>query len=210
MPQSIALIDAGYLKAEGARTLSVKTHNVAPDAQGCVQLLRSWAMSEQSPLLRVYWYDGAFEADDARDQKQRPYLDAISSCPGVQIRLGHIRETIPTWQHAVKKAVAACGVDLADFEKHFTFRPEMEQKGVDTLMVLDLVRLAQRNVYDTAFLIAGDRDLAEAVRVAQDEGRRVILLHPSGGGVATELRHLADEVRPLSLQDLKQMLRVRP
>ncbi len=86
----------------------------------------------------------------------------------------------------------------------------MEQKGVDTLIVLDLVRLAQRRAYDTAFLIAGDRDLAEAVRVAQEEGRRVVLLHPSGGGVATELRHLADEVRSLDETDLKLMLRVKP
>ncbi len=116
----------------------------------------------------------------------------------------------PSWQYAVKKALENCGVDLAEFEKHFQFRPVMEQKGVDTLIVLDLVRLAQRRAYDTAFLIAGDRDLAEAVRVAQEEGRRVVLLHPSGGGVATELRHLADEVRSLDETDLKLMLRVKP
>lgn len=210
MAQSIALVDAGFLKAEGARTLHVKTAQVSPDAQGCVALLRALAQNEQSTLLRAYWYDGAFESSDPRYQSQRPYLDAVSSCPGIQIRLGHIRENTPTWQHAVKKALANCGVALADFEKHFQFRPVMEQKGVDTLIVLDLVRLAQRRAYDTAFLIAGDRDhLAEAVRVAQDEGRRVILLHPAGGGVATELRHLADEVRALDEPMLRKMLRIK-
>ncbi len=209
MPQAIALVDAGFLKAEGARTLHVKTQQVAPDAQGCVIYLKSLAAGEGSTLLRAYWYDGAFESGDPRFQSQRSYLDAISSCPGIQIRLGHIRENTPTWQHAVKKAIANCGVTLADFEKHFQFRPALEQKGVDTLIVLDLVRLAQRRVYDIAFLIAGDRDLAEAVRVAQDEGRRVILLHPIGGGVATELRHLADEVRPLDEPTLRTMLNIK-
>jgi len=209
MPQSIALVDAGFLKAEGARTLHVKTHQIAPDAQGCVTHLKSLAAVEGATLLRTYWYDGAFESGDPRFQSQRPYLHAISSCPGIQMRLGHIRETTPTWQHAVKKAIANCGVTLADFEKHFQFRPVLEQKGVDTLIVLDLVRLAQRRAYDIAFLIAGDRDLAEAVRVAQDEGRRVILLHPAGGGVATELRHLADEVRPLDEPTLRKMLKIK-
>ncbi|MGH8906868.1 MAG: NYN domain-containing protein [Egibacteraceae bacterium] len=52
-----------------------------------------------------------------------------------------------------------------------TFYPGRQQKGVDTLVTLDLVRLAQRNAYDTAILIAGDRDLAEAIRTAQDSGK---------------------------------------
>ena len=38
-----------------------------------------------------------------------------------------------------------------------------EQKGVDTLLVLDLVTLAIRNVYDTAILVAGDQDYIEPV-----------------------------------------------
>lgn len=210
MPQAIGFIDVGFLKAQGAQALGTDRRSVTPDAQGCVTRLRELAGDEGSVLLRAYWYDGAFEVGHSRYQGQRSYLDAIASCPGIQIRLGHVREDIPAWHHALKTAIAACGVDLAEFEKHFTFRPEMQQKGVDTLIVLDLVRLAQRRAYDTAFLLAGDRDLAEAVRVAQDEGRRLVLLHPTGGGVATELKHLADEVRPLSQDELRQMLRVKP
>lgn len=106
--------------------------------------------------------------------------------------------------------MAACGISLAQFEQHFSFRPQRQQKGVDTLIVLDLVRLAQRRVYDCAVLIAGDRDLAEAVRVTQDEGRRVIVAHPAGSGVATELRQLADEVIAISIPDLQTMLTVKP
>jgi uncharacterized LabA/DUF88 family protein len=65
---------------------------------------------------------------------------------------------------------AAAG--LAQFEEHFQFRSELGQKGVDTRITLDLVRLAQHDVYETAILIAGDRGLAEPVRAAQDEGKR--------------------------------------
>ena len=48
----------------------------------------------------------------------------------------------------------------------------MEQKGVDSLMVLDLVRLAQLRAFDTALVVAGDRDLAEALRVVADDHAR--------------------------------------
>jgi uncharacterized LabA/DUF88 family protein len=72
------------------------------------------------------------------------------------------------------------------------------------------VRLAQRHAYDTAFLLAGDRDLAEAVRVAQDEGRRVVILRPQQDeGVAAELRHLADEVYQLTTAQLQSMVQTR-
>jgi hypothetical protein len=51
MPQSIAFVDAGYLKAEGARTLGVKTRNITLEAQGCVTLLRNLAAAEPPVLL---------------------------------------------------------------------------------------------------------------------------------------------------------------
>jgi uncharacterized LabA/DUF88 family protein len=99
---------------------------------------------------------------------------------------------------------------MVEFGRHYTFRDEVEQKGGDSLIVLDLVRLAQHRAYDTAYLIAGDRDLAEAVRVAQDEGRRVVLLRPQhDGGVATELRHLADEVHEFSVDELQCIIQPR-
>jgi hypothetical protein len=52
------------------------------------------------------------------------------------------------------------------FEEYFEFRPLQSQKGVDTLLVLDLVRLAQNGACHTALLFTGDRDIAEAVRTA--------------------------------------------
>jgi len=172
--------------------------------------LTEQAKREASSLLRAYWYDGAFEPSHPQYAGQRTAFDAIASCPGIQLRLGHIREDVPSWHQAVKSAIAACGVPVPQFEQHFQFRPQREQKGVDTLIVLDLVRLAQRRAYDTALLLAGDRDLAEAVRVAQDEGRRIVVAHPAGSGVATELRQLADEVLTISIDDLKTMLTVKP
>jgi uncharacterized LabA/DUF88 family protein len=122
------------------------------------------------------------------------------------LRLGHLQEVRPRWQYALRKALEACGVDEDEFGKHFSMRPEVRQKGVDTRLTLDLVRLAQRRVYDTALLLAGDRDLAEPVRVAQDDGVLVSLLAPERAGIANELRQLVDAHIFLEADDLRAML----
>jgi uncharacterized LabA/DUF88 family protein len=49
------------------------------------------------------------------------------------------------------------------------------QKGVDTLVVLDLTTLARERAISTAFVMSGDEDLREGVAVAQQLGVRVVL-----------------------------------
>jgi uncharacterized LabA/DUF88 family protein len=45
------------------------------------------------------------------------------------------------------------------------FRSARAQKGVDARIVLDAIKLAEPRAYDWAILIAGDRDLTEAIEV---------------------------------------------
>jgi uncharacterized LabA/DUF88 family protein len=203
-------IDFGYLKAAAASCLGVDRRELTPKAQQCVKWVDEAGkkIPGESRFLRLYWYDGAFDPRDQRHAQQRKFFDAIEQTPGVQLRLGHIQELTPKWQYPVKAALKASGVDLATFEKHFQFRPDLGQKGVDTRITLDLVRLAQRHVYDTAILVAGDRDLAEPVRAAQDEGRRVIVAVPEGAGLARELRFLADAVVTIGKAELRSMFKV--
>jgi uncharacterized LabA/DUF88 family protein len=158
----------------------------------------------------VYWYDGAFDPRDPRRASQEKFFAAIAAHEGVQLRLGHIQEVRPTWQYALRSALDRMGIDQTAFEQHFSIRPELRQKGVDTRITLDLVRLAQRGAFDGAVLIAGDRDLAEAVRVAQDEGALVTVASPSLRTVARELRELADHLVEIPRDDLAMMLQGQP
>jgi uncharacterized LabA/DUF88 family protein len=162
-------------------------------------------------FLRAYWYDGAFDPRHPSYKGQRRYFDRIADVPGIQLRLGHLKvKKSPKWHYAVKLALRNIGVDEKEFKKHFEFRLELEQKGVDTRITLDIVRLAQRQVYDTAVLVAGDRDLAEPVRLAQEEGCRMILVAPEGGSVAWELRQIVDEVRYIPRLELEGLFEVAP
>lgn len=207
---NVGFLDFGYLKAAAAASLGVSGGRLRPVAEECVK----WIVDAGTRLpgnprfLRLYWYDGAFDPGDARHASQRRFFDAIERTPGIRLRRGHVLEYTPKWQYPLKQALRALDVDSKDFERHFRFRPELVQKGVDTRITLDLVSLAQRRVYDVAVLIAGDRDLAEPVRVAQDEGRRVIVATPAGAGLAWELKHLADGVLTIDAAALGRMFRV--
>ena len=72
-----------------------------------------------------------------------------------------------------------------------------EQKGVDSLIVRDLVILAERQAISTAFLLGGDEDLREGVREAQDRGVEVVLLGiepPQGSNLSDTLVMEADQL----------------
>lgn len=68
------------------------------------------------------------------------------------------------------------------------------QKGVDSLLVIDLIELARNQVLGDAILLAGDDDLTIGVTIAQSFGVRVHLLGiaPSHRNQSSELRMEAD------------------
>jgi uncharacterized LabA/DUF88 family protein len=207
MERVVGFIDYGFLSKAAKGPL--KAASVTPKAAGVVNWLRG-IEADPSSFLRAYWYDGAYDPRHNKHNAQRKYFDTIAAEPGVQLRLGHLQETHPKWQHAVREAIKAAGLDLAKFEEQFTFRPELGQKGVDTRIALDLVRLAQNHAYDVGIVVAGDRDLAEPIRVAQDEGRRIIVAGPQNSSIAVELKQLADEMVVLTPALLISMFDVTP
>ena len=188
-----AFIDGGYLKAGGAKTLSKKTHQVQLDAGALMAWVRRLNPYDRpDELLRAYWYDGEFDSSDPRHASQRRYFDALDSTPGLEVRLGYLVERTPKWHHPLRQALKKCGVDMKEFEKHFEFKPDVIQKGVDALITLDLVHHSDNESFDWALLIAGDKDLVEAVWHVQDDGHHVVIAIPKGAGIAPELRRRAD------------------
>lgn len=215
----VGFVDVGFLRAEGARAMREHRNNLRPDAAAIVAWFRSIAgqVPGQS-FLRAYWYDSAFDPAHPLYSGQRSFFDAIGLTPGIQLRLGHIAERPPRLEQPIRRALEntahGLGMEpqklLAEFDRNWKFRLEREQKGVDTLIALDMVRLAGRSLFTTAVLVAGDRDLAEAVRAAQDFGSRVLIATPYRASVARELSQLADDVIDLYESDVRQMLVPRP
>lgn len=224
----VGFVDAGFLRAEGGKALNIgaSPRLVAAGWVGwfrktrTLEALRVGAGSPPAIPLRTYWYDGALEPTHADYTKQRRFLDAIAHTSGVQLRTGRLQPRPAAHETRIKQAIrdtaANLSIDpdafLAEFDRHWQFRPQQVQKGVDTLLALDLIRLAQQSVYTTAVLCTGDADVAEAVGAVQDLGRRVVLAVPQRStrpNIAPDLLKRVDEVIDIEPEHLQEMVQQR-
>lgn len=80
------------------------------------------------------------------------------------------------------------------------------QKGVDVSLATDMLMHAFRGNYDTAILVSGDADFADAVQAVKDLGPNVeIALF--GPGSSRVLRDIADEVIDLTPEYFENLWR---
>jgi uncharacterized LabA/DUF88 family protein len=180
-------IDVGYLKRQGAEALGI-TGPVVLDGEG-INNWCSWLEGNipGARFVRAYLYDAEHDPGHSDFGAQRQEFDRIAERPLVRLRLGHLVER-------------SAGTAKARFE----------QKGVDTLLVLDMLRMAYQGTYDQALLVAGDRDFEEVVKEVQDYlGRQVVLLTPEGGSVSKELRQVADTHDEIPVAHLNWLLKPR-
>ena len=86
-----------------------------------------------------------------------------------------------------------------------------EQKGVDSLIVIDLIDLARDRVISDAFILAGDEDLRVGVEVAQRYGVRVHLIGitPCRGNQSQLLRREADTTHEWDDSVVRSFLSIR-
>ncbi|MCO4099729.1 MAG: NYN domain-containing protein [Gemmatimonas sp.] len=89
---------------------------------------------------------------------------------------------------------------------------ERQQKGVDPLIITDMITLARNRACDDMLLLAGDGDLVVGVTQAQEHGAQVHLLGvgASRGNQAPQLRQEADCCHQWELADVERFLRHTP
>ena len=83
-----------------------------------------------------------------------------------------------------------------------------QQKGVDSLIVTDLIELARNQAISDAVLLSGDEDLRIGVQIAQSFGVRVHLIgiEPSRGNQSNLLRQEADTTSEWSKSEIAEFL----
>lgn len=86
-----------------------------------------------------------------------------------------------------------------------------EQKGVDSLIVTDIIELARQKAICDAVLLSGDEDVRIGVQIAQNYGVRVHLLGiiPSRGSQARTLRQEADTTTEWDRTTIEKFLTIR-
>lgn len=86
-----------------------------------------------------------------------------------------------------------------------------QQKGVDSLIVTDLIELSRLNAISDAILLAGDEDLRVGVQIAQNYGVRVHLLgiSPASGSQSKQLIREVDTKSEWSKLTVEKFLSLR-
>lgn len=84
-----------------------------------------------------------------------------------------------------------------------------QQKGVDSLIVTDMITLARNGAIAECVLLSGDEDLRVGVQLAQEHGVRVHLLgiKPARGSQSILLRQEADATYEWARSDIESFLR---
>lgn len=77
-----------------------------------------------------------------------------------------------------------------------TGQPILEQKGIDVMLALDLVRIANSHQIQKAVLLTSDSDFVPAIRMAKDEGMEVILYYEPGH-VHADMLQCCDVAKPI-------------
>jgi hypothetical protein len=87
-----------------------------------------------------------------------------------------------------------------------------EQKGVDSLILTDLIDLARNHAIADAYVVTADGDMRIAVQIAQSFGVRIHLinLEPASVSLNPQLRQEVDTLHVISKSDVSKFLQLLP
>lgn len=134
-------------------------------AKLCEQLCRG------RELVRGYYYNAIVDQtkEPARYASQQRFFDRLRRVPRLEVRLGTLVYPV-AWPEA------------APYEK-----------GIDVRVATDMLTHAFRGNFDTAVLVSGDNDFADAVQAVKDVGRNVEVALFGTLNSSRRLRDVADD-----------------
>lgn len=194
------LIDGGFFVRKLQTKL--KATPTADDVTKEIDSITSSPLFVGFDLLRVYYYDSrpatgklknpisGQETDLAKTdvfRRNQSFLDALELKPNIALRLGELSAN--GWKlkpQAIKDTNLSSRTLVAD-----DFQMDLEQKGVDLRIGLDIARLSLQRLVHTIVVVTADSDMVPAFKFARREGIRVVLRN-MGHGIKRELRAHAD------------------
>jgi len=196
------LMDGGFVKKK-----LQQRHQHFPtvaEVQAEVERIKTHALVRAYTLLRVYFYDAPPASGVLTNPLNRTKVDlsknphyannislqqALEMQPDFALREGET--AVHGWSvgsRALRSLTQAPRALVAN-----DLVPEIEQKGVDLRIGLDIARLSLRQLVDIVVVVTGDSDMVPAFKFARREGLRVYLDH-MGHGVKRDLKAHTDAV----------------
>lgn len=152
--------------------------------------------------LETRYYIGEVDAAGGHlHTQQKSFLDSIRAHPRQQVVLGRIQrfpESNPL-AHELLQYLAGLRVridttvyrSIVEMAKRHKQVITYKEKGVDVALACDMVRFAQEDRYDLAYLISNDGDLRPAVELARHYGKRVFAAGCVVGPILQQVCHKA-------------------
>lgn len=160
----------------------VKDAGITPGALSYPRLAERLLMGRNWLETRYYVGEVDAGAGNLRTQQQT-FLDAIRAHPQQVVVLGSIQRFLESnpLAHELLQYLANLHVridstvykTLIEMAKRHRRVATYKEKGVDVALACDMVRFAQENRYDLAYLISNDGDLRPAVELTRTYGKRV-------------------------------------
>lgn len=107
-------------------------------------------------LVSAYYYAGLPDPknDIVSHNKQKKFLNAITAVPFITVKTGYVMRNAKT------------GKDM--------------EKGIDTMLSVDMVFNAIKDLCDILILVSADGDFQYVVKVVSKQDKEVIVCHPIG------------------------------
>ena len=111
-------------------------------------------VNENCQLIKAYYYAGIPDprVDNTGYRKQKNFLNAISSISFVTVKTGYVLKNKKT------------GINV--------------EKGVDTMLAVDMAIMAAKDMYDIALLISADGDFKYCIEQVKNCNKKVIICSP--------------------------------
>ena len=183
MDRVAAFVDAGYVFAAGSEALFGKTKRRSELILDCCTAIKKVAEKAEDISGLPLLRVYWYDGTDSGPTIQQSVL---AECEDAKLRLGFVRK--------------------GDQNKS-------QQKGVDSLLVTDMITLARNRAISTCVLVSGDSDLLVGVQQSQEHGVRVHLLgiRPlQGENLSQFLLNEADRVHHWGADNIREFLACVP
>ena len=126
--------------------------------------------------------------------RKQQFLQSLRVTPEISLRLGRSAWQAGQWQLDANRLgeLMAGEISVNDIEASDIY-PDIRQKGVDMRLGLDIATIAYKRQAERLVLVANDADYVPAVKLAREEGIKVVL-DPLWTRAAEDLREHVDYV----------------
>ena len=182
------LIDGEYLRQEARNALGIERDNME------IRHLTDWLRADG--ITHIRWYDGV-----DKERRQQHWMDVMAEGAGLKLRLGTIVERDNSlYERAMYRMLPKVAADLnldpdaltRAVKSHWETRTYRRQKGVDALLIIDILQLAQSGNVSVICLCAGDTDFVPAIHEAQQCGVPVNIVVPRPRKLSPVIKRTAD------------------